>query len=418
MVAPAMVLDGGTWTDEVEKWSDFPERYTTAAYTSLNRREILPTGGNRPIPGVVRPEFKGPWDALIVDEAHYTKNRSTNWTESVENLAKESGFVIEMTGTPISHWAPDLYPMLRVLRPEEAKRGALFGSYWRWAAEWFHITPSRFGGPNSQVVGDLLECDKTCLARPAHDPCPHYKRFMDENLGDHFLRRTREQCLDLPPLSLQKIDTPMDSVQKRMYREIKTEFVTDNESGEEVMSWNTGAQNVALLKLTTSAWLLDQKGEPRGGKFDLLKFDLSNRTRPTLVLAHYQDTVEASCRVAESLGLRSRFIHGGTSRTDRGAIVRDFKAGLVDVLVGSLEVVAEGLTLTQADMAIFVEKSFKPSRNEQARQRIHRIGQEHPVTVHEYITPHTIDAKKDKVLAMKSDRQMRMMSAREFATLL
>lgn len=413
-----MVLDGGTWSDEVAQWSSYPERYTMAAYTSLNRREVLPTGGNRPIPGVVRPEFEGPWDALIVDEAHYTKNRNTNWTESIENLAKRSGFVVEMTGTPISHWAPDLYPMLRVMRPREAHPGRLFGSYWRWVETWFRVEASRYGGPNSRVIGDLLECDKTCHARPAHDPCPHYQRFMQENLGDHFLRRTRDECLDLPPITTQKVDIPMDKVQNRMYREMKASFVTDNESGEEVMSWSTGSQNNNLLRLTTSAWLLDMKGEPRGGKFDMLKFDLANRTRPTLVLAHFQDTVEASSRVAEGLGLKSRFIHGGTSRADRVQIVQDFKAGRVDVLVGSLEVVAEGLTLTQADMAIFVEKSFKPSRNEQARQRIHRIGQTRPVSVREYITPHSVDAKKDRVLALKSDRQMRMMSANEFSALL
>lgn len=413
-----MVLDGGTWTDEVNEWSDFPERYTTVSYTSLNRREVLPTGGNRPLPGVVRPEFKGPWDALIVDEAHYTKNSGTNWTESIENLAKESGFVVEMTGTPISHWASDLYPMLRVMHPDEAKRGREYGSYWRWAEKWFKIVPSRFGGPNSRVVGDLLACDRTCLQRPAHDPCEHYRDFMQENLGDQFLRRLRDDCLDLPPLTEQEVLVPMDALQKRMYREMKTEFLTDNESGEEVMSWSVGSQTNNLLKITTSGWLLDKKGEPRGGKFEQLKFDLQNRTRPTLVLAHYQDSVEASARVASNLGLTARYIHGGTSRTDRSSIISDFKGGKVDVLVGSLEVVAEGLTLTQADMAIFVEKSFKPSRNEQARQRIHRIGQTRPVSVREYITPHSLDQKKSRMLAEKTDRQMRMMSAGEFRALL
>lgn len=413
-----MVLDGGTWREEVERWSDYPGRWTTASYTSLNRRETLPTGGNRPISGEVRPEFEGPWDALIVDEAHYTKNRGTNWTESVERLAKQSGFVVEMTGTPISHWAPDLYPMLRVMRPHEARPGREFGSYWRWVEKWFDVQPSRFGGPNSRVIGDLLECDRSCLRRPAHDPCEHYQRFMWENLGDHFLRRTREEAIDLPPITTQRIEIPMDASQRRMYRELKTTFVTDTDSGKEVMSWSSGSLNNNLMRLTTSAWMLEMSGQPKGGKFEQLRFDLANRSRPTLVLAHYQDTVEASSSVAEALGLKSRFIHGGTSRADRASIVQSFKDGKLDVLVGSLEVLAEGLTLTQADMAIFVEKSFKPSRNEQARQRIHRIGQERPVSIREYITPGTVDSKKDKVLATKSDRQMRMMSAKEFSELL
>lgn len=418
VVAPAMVLDGGTWEDEVAKWSRYPERWTFAPYTRLNRREVLASGGNRPIKGAVRPEFKGPWDALIVDEAHYTKNSKTNWTESIENLARDAGYVVELTGTPVTHWAHDLFPMLRVMHPQEAKPGREFGSYWRWAGQWFDIQPGRFGGPNARVIGDLKSCSRPCFDRPAHDPCEHYATFMQYNLGEHFLRRTRDECLDLPPITIQKIDVPMGPSAKRMYRELKTDFATDTASGKEVMSWSVGARTHNLLRLTTSPWLLDPNGLPHDGKFDRLRFDLENRTRPTVVFAHYKDTVAACSLVAESMGLRSAVINGDTPSESRRSIIREFQAERLDVLVGSMEVLAEGLTLTQADMAIVVEESFKPSRNEQARQRIHRIGQDRPVSVLQYVAPHSLDSRRHAVLATKSDRQMRMMTAGEFLELL
>jgi len=135
-------------------------------------------------------------------------------------------------------------------------------------------------------------------------------------------------------------------------------------------------------------------------------------------LAHYRDTVEACVRVAESVGARVGAVHGGVSKDAKSRAVADFKSGRSDVLVGSLETLAEGLTLTVADMAIFVEKSYKPSRNEQAMRRVHRMGQERPVTILDYVTPDTVDERKREALATKTDQQMRVLSAAQFAAML
>jgi SNF2 family DNA or RNA helicase len=111
-------------------------------------------------------------------------------------------------------------------------------------------------------------------------------------------------------------------------------------------------------------------------------------------------------------------VHGGVSKQDQGVAVRAFKDGKLDVLCGSLETLAEGLTLTVADMAIFVEVSYKPYRNEQAKYRVHRLGQERPVTVLTYLTPNTVDQRKRKLIAQKTDQQMRVLTAAQFKELL
>jgi len=83
-----------------------------------------------------------------------------------------------------------------------------------------------------------------------------------------------------------------------------------------------------------------------------------------------------------------------------------------------LETLAEGLTLVQADLTVFLEKSYKPSRNEQAIRRIHRLGQTRPVTVLDYVTPGTVDQRIRSLLASKTDRRMRHLAAARFASLL
>lgn len=417
VIAPSMVISGGTWTDELAKWAKDPSKFTVAPYSMLNAREKTANGGTRPAKEL-RPEFKGRWDALVVDEAHYTKGRKTSWTWAVEEIAKNSDSVLEMTGTPMPNWANELFTLLRVIWPGEARPGGLYGSFWRWAGEWFRVSPSPFSA-TGQVIGDLRGCSAECKLRPALNPCEHFQEFTARNLGDRFLRRLREDCLDLPPITSQTIKLEKTGTQKRLYNELRKDLMTTTDSGEELVAWTNGSKQVMLDKITTSEWMVDPKSDmPVGGKFDQLRFDLENRSRPTLVLAHYRQTVEACAEVAKSVGASAAFVHGGVSAANKTKAVEDFKQGKLDVLIGSLETLAEGLTLTVADMAIFVEVSYKPSRNEQAKYRVHRMGQTRPVTIKEYVTLDTVDERKRKLLAEKTDQQLRVLSAAQFKELI
>jgi len=419
VVAPAMVIRGGTWDDELEKWADHPDRFTIAPFTGLNARNgNTPNFGTRKNPKYrLRPEFERDWDAIVVDEAHYTKGRGTSWTWAVDQLAKRSGAVLEMTGTPAPNWAHEMFTILRVLRPEEARPGRPLGSNRRWVETWFDTSPSWFN-ERAITIGGLKACYPECDERPPSDPCEHWHRFMKDNFGDQFLRRLRSDVLgDLPPATTQVVHTPMEAVGKRAYRQLRDEYLTVV-GDQEVVAWSDGSRNVLLDQITVSPWFLTCEGEPRGGKLDQLRFDLEGRSAPTLVFAHYRKVVEACAQVARSTGARVGMLHGGVSAKDQSRAVADFKSGRSDVLVGSLETLAEGLTLTVADMAIFVERSFKPSRNDQAEKRIHRMGQTRPVTIRDYVTPHSVDAKKRELLATKTDQQMRALSAAQFAALL
>lgn len=411
IVAPSLVVEAGVWHDEVEQWGDDNTEYNLATYHQLNVRK--PTGkgtGTKPV-NVLKPEWKGHYDAIIVDEAHYVKGRSTSWTWATQQLSKNTDNLLFMTGTPIPNWSHELFTMLQMLNPDEMQRGQSLGSFWRWAGEWFDTSPTRFSNGNP-VVGELLGCTPRCMRNDPNSPCEHYERFAAENLGDQYMRHLRADHLDLPPIEFVDVATRMDHEAKRAYSELKKDFATDI-GPQEVLAWSQGAKNVMLDKITTSPWLLTKDGEPHGGKFEQLREDLRGRGEPTLVLAHYRDTVDACIRVAESQGLSARGVHGGTTDKQNSAAIKSFKTGKTDVLVGSLETLAEGLTLTIANEAIFVEHSYKPSRNTQATYRIHRLGQDKPCTIRRYITPNSVDSGKHRLLAAKNDHQMRTLTAAE-----
>lgn len=392
VIAPAMVLDGGVWDDEIAKWRPDLD-VTQVSYSSLNAR--VKTGANasatRPILEL-RPEYRGHWDTVIADECHYLKGRKTTWTEAALKLDVDRFFLA--TGTPIPNWAYELFIPLKILHPGEAEPGGKYGSYWRWVKEWFEMYATRF---NPYNIGGLRE-DRT------------WEEFHRENLGDLFLQRLRDDVLtDLPPLTDVWMDCPMGPDQRRIYKELKKDFVAMTDAGM-VIAWNSAAQTVKLAQAATGLM-------SRSRKMEVLVELVKDRTHPTLVVAHFKATCERAAQELQAEGRTVGMIHGDTGRAERKAVIAEFKAGRLDVLVASIGVISEGLTLTQADTVIFVEHSWSPHKNEQAKRRIHRIGQLRPVSCIHLVTPNTIDARMLKVLEQKTEEQIRALRPAELREL-
>jgi SNF2 family DNA or RNA helicase len=419
IVGPQMVLSGGVWSDEHALWR--PElSLTQAAYTGLNARKttIGPKGkpGSKPV-NALRDEFKNRRvDTLIFDEAHYLKGRDTYWGWAARQLAKRADRVYLSTADPIPNYADEAYALLQLIYPDEAKPGGEFGSYWRWASKYFDTTPTRWskGLPS---VGDLLACRPECLRRPTWDPCEHYLDFAKANFGDRFLRRLRSDVLDLPLLTERTVQTPMVPDQKQLYQQLRKQYVAWARNGKEIVAWNSAALNVQLLKACVGLEVLDAGAG--SGKLQQLRDDLADRRgQPTLVFAHFHDTLEACAAVARALRVDHAVVHGGKTDKHNRKAVRRFKEGRMNVLFGSLELLAEGHTLVAADLAIFVERSYKVYRNRQALRRLHRLGQTRPVTAITYETPNSLDSRVTELLATKTDRALRHLKAAELARLL
>lgn len=395
VVAPAMVLDSGTWDDEIEKWAAGAD-VTQVSYSSLcvrnPRGKVYRDHNGVPIVSV-KPEYARRWRTKISDESHYLKGRKTSWTAGFFEVEADDTRVA--TGTPIPNWAHEAFTQLQLLYPEEARPGKRLGSYWRWAREWFEVGSTLW---SPMAVGDLL-------------PGVTWEEFDRANWGDRMLLRLRKDCLDLPPLTESTWMVDMGPAQKRAYKELRQDFVTWLDSGTEVAAWTSGSQIVKLMKCTTGLEVLDPS--VRGsGKLDALRTILSDRPLPTLVVAHFRDSVAACARAAEEVGATVRAVHGGTSRVNRRQFIREFQGGDLQVMVASIEVIAEGMTLHQggADQIVRVERTARPSKNEQVLRRLHRMGVQRPVASIDLVARDTIDEKLLEQLASKTDHQMQALA--------
>lgn len=80
-----------------------------------------------------------------------------------------------------------------------------------------------------------------------------------------------------------------------------------------------------------------------------------------------------------------------------------FKMRPVVALLASMRIASEGLTLVEANHVIFVNRWWNPSLNQQAVDRVVRIGQTRRVWVHTFTIEGTIEDDLDRMLETKEE---------------
>jgi len=123
-----------------------------------------------------------------------------------------------------------------------------------------------------------------------------------------------------------------------------------------------------------------------------------NSEKPLVVFSAHRAPVET---ISELDGFES--ILGGTPTERRNELVDDFQAGRLKGLAITIKAGGEGLTLTAADHALFVDLEWNPAKNRQAEDRIHRIGQQDSASIVVLEANHEIDRRLCVLLQYKQD---------------
>ena len=397
IVAPARL--SGVWEDEIAKWNPDIDP-VWVSYSSLCEKRRTNDGRLRTL-SIPRPAYKEKWDTVILDEAHNVKNRKAFWTIAIEKVTLQSDRMVMLTGTPIPNWSYELFIPLKLMHPGDRR----FTSYWRWVETWFVSWEPMWGGRMIRGLKKGITWDQF-----------HAGNDLDKMM----LRRLRDDVLaDLPPLTEQTIEVGMVPAQRRAYEQLKKEYhAWVEEAQTEISVWNDGGRAVKLAKLTTG---LDAElpGMRASGKLDAVDELLEEREgSPVVLFCYYRNTATALAARARKQGRKVAVIMGGVPQAERNEIARKFQRGGIDVLVGTLDTISEGITLTRSATCILVEHSWRPSTNEQAMYRLLRIGQTLPVTVIHLITKNSLDQRMMRELNKKTDHQVRALDIRTLSSML
>jgi SNF2 family DNA or RNA helicase len=106
--------------------------------------------------------------------------------------------------------------------------------------------------------------------------------------------------------------------------------------------------------------------------------------------------------LGEKLGIDVAFLHGGTPKRARDAMVQRFQEEREPrVFVLSLKAGGTGLNLTAAQHVFHYDRWWNPAVEDQATDRAHRIGQTKRVQVHKLLCAGTIEEKVNAMLERK-----------------
>jgi len=144
------------------------------------------------------------------------------------------------------------------------------------------------------------------------------------------------------------------------------------------------------------------------GKFQQLAemcATIRDKHEKLVVFTQFKEMCEPLQRyLSEVFGAEGLALHGSVPVKQRGKLVERFNNNkLVPFMVLSLKAGGTGLNLTAANHVIHFDRWWNPAVENQATDRVFRIGQKRDVVVHKFVTAGTIEEKIDALLAGKKE---------------
>jgi SNF2 family DNA or RNA helicase len=125
-----------------------------------------------------------------------------------------------------------------------------------------------------------------------------------------------------------------------------------------------------------------------------------------LVFSQFSEMGEILKRhLQEAFGKEVFFLHGGTSKANRDRMIERFQNGEdgPSLFVLSLKAGGTGLNLTRASHVFHFDRWWNPAVENQATDRVFRIGQTKNVQVHKFICAGTLEEKIDEMIERKKE---------------
>jgi len=390
IVCPTSIMF--VWQDEFEKFADFPYSLLVLNGPVKKRIQLLQDFQG---PGlqVVVINYEATWrmedelkkwapDMIICDESQRIKTPSAQQSKCMHRLGKIAKYKMILTGTPVTQGPLDFFSQYKFLDP-----GIFGNSYYAFRAR--YAVMGGFEGRQVISYQNLPE-----LIEKAHSIA---------------FRVTKAETLDLP----EQIDTirycELEPKAQRMYEQMRKECVAELSDEKTVTAANVLAKLLRLQQIT-GGFLGDGEAVQKvsNAKLSVLKEILEDVVidagKKLVIFARFRPEIAAIEKLLQGLKIRYECIHGDINMSERGEKVKAFQTDPeVKVFIAQLQTAGLGITLTAADTAVFYSLDFSFANYDQARARLHRIGQKNNVTNIHIIAKGTVDAKVMKALAAKKN---------------
>ncbi len=289
------------------------------------------------------------WGLIILDEAQNIKNHKTQISNIICSL--KSDYNLALTGTPLENSVMDLWSIFQFL--------------------------------DSKLLGDYKSFKDTVKTEKALEQ-------LQILISPYLIRRVKEDKtlgFKLPNKNFKIIDCYLNEQGSYLYNMIIDEFKKSD--GKNVLSY------INLLKQICNS-------SENSNKLQVLKdYVLSINDDKFIVFTQFVSTAKLIYNTLSSIG-EGRIISGTQSAKERQKIAQSFQKGEYKFLIITIKAGNAGLTLTKANHVIHYDRWWNPSVENQATDRVHRIGQDKDVHVIKMIVKNTIEDKIDQILKDKT----------------
>ena len=297
---------------------------------------------------------------VIIDEPHYIKNRKAKRTKAVKKLCKGVPHVIALGGTPIKNRPAEFFNILNLIRPE------VFDS-----RRHFHF---RYCDPKKGDYGWEYK---------GASNVKELNRLLREHL---MIRRLKKDVLkQLPPK--RRLLVPITISKRHEYEEANTNFL----KWLRKLSPGKALRASRAQQFVKAGYLLRLVAELKlNAMFEWIDNWLENSTEKILLVAIHKKIIEA---IQKRYGNQCVAIHGKVKGKKRHLAIEKFRVDKkVRICIAQLSVAA-GWNATSASTVAFLEHGYVGADDEQAIDRIHRIGQTKHCTAYFLYAENTIEEK-------------------------
>lgn len=300
------------------------------------------------------------WVVAVVDESHKAKNHKSLRHRTLKKIGRRSERMWLATGTPVRNHPVDIVAQAMLARAAS--------SYWDTVERWFATCDTDFG----QEIGGVRNPEA-------------FKRWC----STFMLRRSKKQALpDLPDKTRSKLHVELTDWQQEFYDSLLSEMaaIVNTSEGEQLLLAPTQLSVITRLRqLMVSPRLLgfDKPGAAEKAVTEWSKNLREDKTKG-VIFTPFRKAIPYLKQATKFPEDKIAVFTGGMTLDKMADQTELFKSSECRTAICTIQV-AEGFSLTEASEGLFVGCDWSLAANEQAEDRLHRMGQTSSVRI-QYIT--------------------------------
>ncbi|MBV6625253.1 MAG: DEAD/DEAH box helicase [Rivularia sp. (in: Bacteria)] len=332
------------------------------------------------------------WQIIALDEAQNIKNAASKQSQAVRQL--EPDFRIALTGTPVENRLQELWSIMDFLNPGYLGNKQFFQRR-------FAMPIEKYGDTSS--LSQLRSLVQPFILRR--------------------LKTDRDIIQDLPEKQEMTVFCGLTPAQAKLYQQVVEDSLSEIDDAEGLQRRGMILSLLVKLKQICNhpAQYLKKKKLEQYDSAKLQRLDemleevVLNGDRALIFTQFAEWGKLLKPHLEEKLSRETMFLYGSTTKKQREEMIDRFQHDpqAPPVMILSLKAGGVGLNLTKANHVFHFDRWWNPAVENQATDRVFRIGQTKNVQVHKFVCTGTLEEKIHDMIESKKQLAEQVVGAGE-----